>query len=555
MKLKFFILGTLFLLGQSISAQKIHLNIFTNSASADSIINSITKPNNFNSKQELKATIQSLNDSLYIRGYFQHYFSDIKSDSSNSTSLKLHLGKRTDSITLKTTNPILIETIRKSSIPFSENKFRIAIDELQPTFQKLLAAENNSGFPLSSVSLVNIRQSNNHTQATLILTREQQRALNTVTIKGYDKFPKSFLRHFLKISKTTLFKRDEIISKTKNLENIPFIQQTQEPELFFSKDSTNLYLYIKKKNINKLEGFLGFASREDISKLRVDGNLDLALTNNFNYGESINLLYKSNGDEQQTFNLHAHLPFILKTPLSLNAQLNIFRQDSTFSNTTQGLEISYNPSPQSEISLAYNFESSTTPTPLASTEEFTKNRIGLGFQYNRRTTLSFFSNTETIKIYTGFAQRQTENTVTQFALGIEAIKSFNTSNNTQIHLKNKTHYLQSSSYLTNELERFGGMNTLRGFKENSLNANTFSSIQSEFRYTPSSKLYINSIFDLAYIKNDITNQENTLYSFGFGTSFLTQSGTLKLNLANGLKPKEGFDFSNTILHLTFLTVF
>ena len=153
------------------------------------------------------------------------------------------------------------------------------------------------------------------------------------------------------------------------------------------------------------------------------------------------------------------------------------------------------------------------------------------------------------------AKRQTENTVTQFALGIEAIKSFNTSNNTQIHLKNKTHFFQSSNYLTNELERFGGMNTLRGFKENSLNANTFSSIQSEFRYTPSSKLYINSIFDLAYIKNDITNQKNTLYSFGFGTSFLTQSGTLKLNLANGLKPKEGFDFSNTILHLTFLTVF
>jgi len=555
LKLKFFILGTLLLLGQSIAAQKIHLDISTNSASADSLINSIEKLNNFNSKKELRSAIQSLNDSLYIRGYFQHHFSETTSDNPDSTSLKLHLGKRTDSITLTTTNPKLIETIEKSSIPFPKNKYRIAISQIQPTLQKLITTETNSGFPLSSINLTNIRKIGNHTEATLILTREQQRLLNTVTIKGYDKFPKSFLKHFLKISKTTLFKRDEIISITKNLENIPFIQQTQEPELFFSKDSTNLYLYIKKKNINRLEGFLGFASREDISKLRVDGNLDLALTNNFNYGESINLLYKSNGDEQQTFNLHAHLPFILKTPLSLNAQLNIFRQDSTFTNTTQGLEISYNPSPQSEISLAYNFESSTTPTPLASTEEFTKNRIGLGFQYNRRTTLSFFSNTETIKIYTGFAQRQTENTVTQFALGIEAIKSFNTSNNTQIHLKNKTHYLQSSSYLTNELERFGGMNTLRGFKENSLNANTFSSIQSEFRYTPSSKLYINSIFDLAYIKNDITNQKNTLYSFGFGTSILTQSGTLKLNLANGLKPKEGFDFSNTILHLTFLTVF
>ena len=555
MKLKFFILGTLLLLSQSIAAQKIHLDIFTDSASKDSLINPIQKPNNFNSKKELRSAIQSLNDSLYIRGYFQHYFTEITSDNPNSTSLKLHLGKRTDSITLTTTDHKLIETLEKSSIPFSKNKYRIAISQLQPTLQKLITTETNSGFPLSSINLTNIRKIGNHTEATLILTREQQRLLNTVSIKGYDKFPKSFLKHFLKISKTTLFKRDEIISITKNLENIPFIQQTQEPELFFSKDSTNLYLYIKKKNINRLEGFLGFASREDNSKLRVDGNLDLALTNNFNYGESINLLYKSNGDEQQTFNLNTHLPYIFKTPLSLSAQLNIFRQDSIFSNTTQGFGISYNITPQTLLKLDYTFKNSTTPTPLASTEEFTKNRIDLGFQYNRRTTQSFFNNTETIKIHTGISQRQTENTVTQFSIDIEAVKSINISNNTQIHLKNKTHFLQSSNYLTNELERFGGMNTLRGFKENSLNANTFSSIQSEFRYTPSSKLYINSIFDLAYIKNDITNQENTLYSFGFGTSFLTQSGTLKLNLANGLKPKEGFDFSNTILHLTFLTVF
>ncbi|HBT11046.1 MAG TPA: hypothetical protein DEB18_17060, partial [Leeuwenhoekiella sp.] len=191
MKLKFFILGTLLLLGQSIAAQKIHLNISTNSASADSIINSITKPNNFNSKQELKATIQSLNDSLYIRGYFQHYFTETASDNPNSTSLKLHLGKRTDSITLTATNPKLIETIEKSSIPFSKNKYRIAISQIQPTLQKLITTETNSGFPLSSINLTNIRKIGNHTEATLILTREQQRLLNTVTIKGYDKFPKS----------------------------------------------------------------------------------------------------------------------------------------------------------------------------------------------------------------------------------------------------------------------------------------------------------------------------------------------------------------------------
>ena len=40
-----------------------------------------------------------------------------------------------------------------------------------------------------------------------------------------------------------------------------------------------------------------------------------------------------------------------------------------------------------------------------------------------------------------------------------------------INIKNQNYYLKSKNYLTNELYRFGGINSIRGFAENSLQAN------------------------------------------------------------------------------------
>ncbi len=50
-----------------------------------------------------------------------------------------------------------------------------------------------------------------------------------------------------------------------------------------------------------------------------------------------------------------------------------------------------------------------------------------------------------------------------------------------IFIKNQSYYLQSDSYVINELYRFGGINSIRGFNENSLDIEKNISIE---RRTP-----------------------------------------------------------------------
>ena len=55
--------------------------------------------------------------------------------------------------------------------------------------------------------------------------------------------------------------------------------------------------------------------------------------------------------------------------------------------------------------------------------------------------------------------------------------------------------IESETYLSNELIRFGGINSIRGFEENSIDASRLGVLASEYRYQLSPNLYIHSIIE------------------------------------------------------------
>ncbi|MEE3146975.1 MAG: BamA/TamA family outer membrane protein, partial [Bacteroidota bacterium] len=264
---------------------------------------------------------------------------------------------------------------------------------------------------------------------------------------------------------------------------------------------------------------------------------------------------KSNGDNQQTLELSARLPYLFKSPISLSANFNLFRQDSLFSNTSQSLSAEFQAAQNLSINTTYNHTSSNVTTSTPDSNPFTKNSLSLGLTYTNRKNYILLPQITQFKIDIGGARRIDQNATSQFFTTIEATKTFTISSKQQLYLKSNTRILSSEDYYENELFRFGGIKTLRGFKENSIFSSTYSTLQTELRQVLTNGLTVNSIFDLAYNKGHINNSENYLYSIGLGTSIVTQSGTLKLNFANGTTLGNTPKFSNTILHLTLLTQF
>jgi hemolysin activation/secretion protein len=124
-----------------------------------------------------------------------------------------------------------------------------------------------------------------------------------------------------------------------------------------------------------------------------------------------------------------------------------------------------------------------------------------------------------------------------------------------INIKSQNYFLQSQNYITNELFRFGGLNSIRGFEENSLQAKSIHSILTEYRYLISQNLYIHSIADYCIYIDPFSNKNErnnkNLIGIGVGIGVQTKNGLLKLTLANGSSENEEKKFYNTMINICY----
>jgi hemolysin activation/secretion protein len=120
-----------------------------------------------------------------------------------------------------------------------------------------------------------------------------------------------------------------------------------------------------------------------------------------------------------------------------------------------------------------------------------------------------------------------------------------------LNIKSQIFYLQSENYIVNELARFGGINSVRGFNENSLQGNTFTSLLTEYRYVITPNLYAHSILDYAHLQDKTTDSRQNLLGIGFGFGLLTKNGLFNIIYANGSTNNQAIKLSNSIVHISF----
>ena len=121
--------------------------------------------------------------------------------------------------------------------------------------------------------------------------------------------------------------------------------------------------------------------------------------------------------------------------------------------------------------------------------------------------------------------------------------------------QSQNYLLNSENYIANELYRFGGINSIRGFNENSLQGNLFTSLLTEYRYVLSPGMYVHSIIDYGYYQDQTTALNDSLIGLGFGFGLLTKNGLFNLIYANGSTNDQAIKLANSIVHISFKSSF
>lgn len=492
---------------------------------------------------------------LQENGFFASELIEQKKANDSTFLFKYLIGKQTKNI------HIYIGTITEEIIKILQiesDTVNLKINEVKNWMQIRVNLLEKKGYSLAKISLINHKQSLTDHHSDLFIELNQKRVIEDLVILGYDKFPKNIKSNWTKKYKKRVFNQNLVKEINDDFSELPFVTQLKYPEILFTENTTKIFTYLEQAKPNKFDGFIGFSNDEN-SKLIFNGYLDLSLLNVFNSGEKFNLYWRNDGKQQTSFHLGTELPYVFKSPLGIKTDLRIFKKDSTFQNTNINLNLGYYFTYNKKLYIGYENSKSIDIQKINSStlNNFKTTFYTTSFEYTKRRISDFLFPEKTfLEIKSGIGDRNISNEKSSQLFGqinLKHILYLNQKNNFRI--KNQTYFLNSNTYVINELYRFGGINSIRGFRENSLQANFFSGLMLEYNYILAPNLYIHTITDYGYFQDKVNNLQTNLLGLGFGFGLLTNNGLFNLVYANGSTNEQAIKLSNSIIHISFKTNF
>lgn len=550
------------LFSESLEAQNISLETTAETKSGKTLIDSVLTTSEFANYKSLQSELDSISNKLYHLGYLDQELLSTVRPNDTVVIAAFELGNQWKQLIVNYTQENFSkEEVDRISNKTTDSTFTIPFTQIEFSLSVLNKIQIEKGNPFGQLQLIQLTKLDTTSiSATLSSSNGTQRTIDQLVIKGYEKFPISFLKYFAGVKKGKKFKQSQLIVQNELLNNLGFVKTVKPPEALFRKDSTSIYFYLEKTNNNLFDGIIGFATNELTQNLEFNGYLNLDLNNNLNFGEQLLVNYKADGREQVNFRVKTTMPYLFKTPISASLELKIFKRDSTFSTTDQQARILYQITPESSTFVGYKTYESTNlmDEVLAGdpVQDYKSNFVTAGITFTKRQTQNFFPIKTMISLDTEIGDRTlTAIKDSQYRISSDINYSFFLNYRNSIFLRNTTSLLSSSTYVTNELYRFGGVNSIRGFSENSIDASLFSILNTEYRYVFNSSTYIHSIIDLGYFENKILELKEELFSFGIGLGLQTDAGIFRFNIANGISGEQNFKFSNTKIHLSLSSKF
>jgi outer membrane protein assembly factor BamA len=544
------------------NAQNLNLNFKAQHTISQAIIDSLDLNTTFINYLNLKKEAEALHTSLETIGYIENEMLSLQKKNDSTYVAIYHLGPKYKSIKVfYLEKDFSKKELLQVSKKVTESYFILPFNTIEPSITKLNALKTENGNAFARIKLENItKKKNKPLSANIIVLKGFSRIIDSIILKGYEKFSKSHIKYYAGIKKGKKFNKSKLIEKSDILNSLGFVSVTKSPEILFKKDSTIVYLYLKKEKNNLFDGILGFSTDDESQKLIFNGYLNLELNNNLNFGEQFLLNYKADGNDQQNFRAKLTLPYLFRTPFGVTTELKIFKRDSTFSTSDQLIKVRYQINPTSKTYLGYKgYESSNLRRDNSiniAVDDYTSKFLLAGLSYTKTQNNILFPIKSNIHLDTEIGSKKTENTnESQIRASLLMQHIFNLNYRNSIYLKNDTEILNSDNYLINELFRFGGINSIRGFNENSIDASFYSVLNSEYRYQFNQDLYFHSIIDFAYFENQIIALKQKIYSFGIGIGLQTTPGIIKFSIANGNAENQDFNFSNTKIHISISSKF
>ena len=449
------------------------------------------------------------------------------------------------------------ENIVKILNKYTEDGKLIRFKQIESVTKEITEILSEGGYPFGKVGFINYELVN---PTTIKLEMEIQygskRNIDKVIVKGYENFPKNFIKNIFKPGKGNSLDVNKVLSLANMIDKTGFARNIKDPEILFTKDSSSLYLYIDKIRRNIFDGFLSFDTDENSGRINIEGYAKINLINTFNAGEKINFDFRSQKNQDRSLNSDVYIPYVFGSPLNLKYGLNLIQKDSSYTSNENLIDIDMIfGNIRSGLGLQTN--KSTSEEAIENVENFKSKLINVFSEYiildnSDQLIPELFK----ISLRYGSGLKEQSGEKTNFSkYSVELHRKFNLSSKFKLQSSITRRKINSKNLVNNELLRFGGYNSIRGYDENSIFTDGYTLLKTSLNYYLNDTIYIYTIFDLANYSNEILDLDEDIYSGGLGFSSRTENGIISISYSKGNRWGNSFNLKNAKINVVFITFF
>ena len=446
--------------------------------------------------------------------------------------------------TTKTYEWIVSETDTKELNQLLKKNKKFERKELDYLFNSIIIKLENSGYPFSEINFNTDSVKEYKIYGKLLLKKGPKITIDSIAIKGYNKFPKHLIERYIEIRKNSLYNQSAISNISKKIQEIDFIKEYKKNEILFNNNKNIIYLYLNKEKNNYLDAFLGLNNYN--KKIIIIGKMHFNISNALNQFEDIELKWNKSDKESQELNFKIQFPYIFNSIFGINGNLNILQ----FENTYNKRELSFLlriKKINNTLSFGYTNKKSSvfSENITASIKDFNSSSIKM--KWGKRFTEKYNIDIG-IEIGNSNIEKQKYNRK-KTSLSFQFLFDF--FKNNYLLLKSTNELLIGDNILENEKKSIGGQNYLRGFLDNSFFSKSFNIINLENQYYIEENTYISLFYDFGFLHD---NESQIVSSFGIGLGILRKNDIFSINYAIPIQ-NDKFEIGDAKLHFNYIIKF
>ncbi len=544
-------------------------------------------------KDSLRAAeaVKDLYDKLRNNGY-----AAVSIDSVVADSLRCHIymyvGERSDYLVLQNGNVdvSLLGNAGVKNVVMNEKK--IPVEQADVIKAKIIRECENSGYPFASVKLDSFEMNGNTVQAKIYLQKNELIRYDSIHILGKTKVKRAFLKNYLGLKLNKPYNEANIKRITQRLNELQFAESVQPYTVEFKNGKARVNLFLKDRKASQFDALLGLLPGSSGKKLLITGEARIRLMSLFGMGEEFFLEWKKLQPKTQQLDVRFSYPYLVGLPLGISARFELYKRDTAYLDLDGDYGIQYQIIGSSylkaslkqhntivtNVDTAYIKNTRSLPRVLdLNTNEFALEyflqklnyrfnpvsgyvlKIGgsVGLKKIRRNNNITALNDELTGGNFAFLYDTARLKSVQFSVGLAIDKYWKLAPRHTIKTSMDGKYFFSRNVFENEKYRLGGVNSLRGFDDQSIFTPYYAMANLEYRFLLSKNSYFSAFFNAAVVEDSRAGKGPVDFPFGFGAgaAIETKAGIFGITYAMGRQLDNKITFNSAKIHFGYVNYF